>query len=101
MRLPLGYIYELLKLSAEHEKRRANIYSISTARLTSVVLAVANGFSGNKSDCKVKIDELLPFPLDENAKNEQDATETTVKALVKAGKLPLHVVAALSRVITL
>jgi len=99
LRLPLGFIYELLKRNAEHEKKRANIYSISTARLTSVVLAVANGFSGNKSECKVKIDELLPFPLDEKRHEKDEETIAIYRQLIKDGKIPLYVIAALNRVI--
>lgn len=92
-------IYELLKRHAEHEKKRANIYSISTARLTSVVLAVANGFSGNKSECKVKIDELLPFPLNEKQHEKDEETVRIYKQLIQSGKIPLHAIAALNRVI--
>jgi len=97
--LPLGYIYELLKRNAEHEKKRANIYSISTARLTSVILAIANGFSGNKSECKVKIDELLPFPLNAEQHERDQETNRIYKELIKSGRVPLHVIGALNKVI--
>lgn len=92
-------LYRLLTLDTKRKKERANIYSISTARLSSIVIAVANGFGGNKSSNDVKLDELLPFPLDEDAAERNTETEHILKELIRNRRIPVHVIAAVSKVI--
>ena len=92
-------MYRLLTLDTKRKKERANIYSISTARLCSIVISVANGFAGNKSSNDVKLDDLLPFPLDEDAAERNTETEHILKELIRTRRIPVNVISALSRVI--
>ena len=92
-------LYRLLTLDTKRKKERANIYSVSTARLSSIVIAVANGLGGSKSSNDVRIDDLLPFPLDEDASARNSETEHILKELIRNRRIPVHVISALSKVI--
>ena len=98
LRLPVGLVYKLCTLNTTKEKNQANIYSIATARLASIVVSVANGLGGGKSKCEISIDDLLPFPLDEEAYARNSETEHVTKELIRKRRLPLHVIAALSKI---
>ena len=63
--MPLKLIHELIRLGGERDKRMANINSVTTARLTGIILAIAQSFSKKKSP-PPSIDGFLPFPLDED-----------------------------------
>ena len=97
-RLPLKLIHELIRLSGEREKRIANIYSITTAKLTGIILAIAQSF-GKKKSSPPSLDGFLPFPIeDDNAFMVE--TREIHKKLIAQRKLPLHVIAELNKVIT-
>lgn len=99
MRLPTKTIYSVIQHSTDREKRISNIYSISTARLTSILISIAQSFGGQKGD-PVEIDKLLPFPMDAEAARVLDETAEVFKRLIKDRKLPIHVIAALKKVIS-
>ena len=98
-RLPLKLIYELIRFGSEQQKRSANINSISTARLAGIVISIAKSFSNEKSG-DVNIDQLLPFPLNEDATVFIAETREVFKTLIAKRKLPVSVIASLSKVIS-
>lgn len=98
VRFPLKLIHEVIRLGGERDKRMANINSVSTARLTGIVLAIAQSFSKKKSP-PPSIDGFLPFPIeDDNAFMIE--TKEVYKKLIAQRKLPLHVIADLNKVIS-
>lgn len=100
MRLPTKAIYEVIRLAGDRDKRMANIYSISTARLTSIIIGIAQSFGGNKNNVNPpEIDKLLPFPLDPEYARSMTETNEIFKRLIKDRKLPIHVIASLKKVI--
>lgn len=82
-------------------KRETNFSSISTARLCSLVVSIANGFAGSSTAKPISLDELLPFPLDEKAFNEDQDTIEVIKELIRRKKLPVRVISALTKVISI
>ena len=96
--MPLKLIHELIRLGGEREKRVANIGSITTAKLTGIILTIAQSFSKNKAS-PPSIDAYLPFPI-----NEDNAfmieTKEIYKRLIAQRKLPLHVIADLNKVVS-
>lgn len=99
LRLPLKLVYEIIRLSGDRDKRVANIYSISTARLAGIVISIAKSFGGDKGS-DTPIDQLLPFPLNEEANQHLLETKEILKKLIAQRKLPISVIAALNKVIT-
>ena len=77
----------------------SNIYSISTARLAGIVISIAKSFGGDKGS-DTPIDQLLPFPLNEEANQHLLETKEIMKKLIAQRKLPISVIAALNKVIT-
>ena len=99
LRLPLKTIYEVIRYSGDRDKRMANIHSISTARLAAIIVSIAKSFSGDKST-PTPIDDLLPFPLNEESNLVLVETKEIFKKLIAQRKLPVSVIAALNKVIT-
>ena len=99
LRLPLKTLYEVIRYESEREKRKANIYSISTARLSGLILSIAKSFSGSKGT-DPDMDQLLPFPLNQESNVTLTETKEMLKALIERRKLPVNVIAALNKVIT-
>lgn len=97
--MPLKLIYELIRFGAEQTKRSANINSISTARLAGIIVSIAKSFGGDKGG-EIPIDMLLPFPLNEDANTFIMETREVFKGLIKQRKLPVSVIASLSKVIS-
>ena len=82
-------------------KRETNFNSISTARLASIVVSVANGFAGAKNNKSIPVDDLLPFPLDEKTFNKNQVTSEVLQDLIRRKMLPIHVIASLNKVISI
>ena len=82
-------------------KRETNYSSISTARMASILVSIANGFAGAKHSKPLPVDDLLPFPLDEKQFKKNEGTVSTLQNLIKQGKIPVHVIAALNPVLSL
>lgn len=99
MRLPTKAIYEVIRLAGDRDKRMANIYSISTARLTAIIIGIAQSFGGSNNSKPPEIDKLLPFPIDPDHARSMDETNEVFKRLIKDRKLPIHVIASLKKVI--
>jgi hypothetical protein len=99
LRLPLKLIYEIIRLSGNRDKRVANIYSISTARLAGIIISIAKSFGGDKGS-ETPIDQLLPFPLNEETNQNLLESKEILKKLIAQRKLPISVIAALNKVIT-
>ena len=99
LRLPFTTISEVSRCGGDREKRIANIYSISTARQSGIILALAKSFGGDKGG-DVPIDQLLPFPLNEESNLVLVETKEIFKQLIARRKLPVSVIAALNKVIT-
>jgi len=99
VRLPLKLIYEMIRFGSEQQKRTSNINSISTARLAGIIIGIAKSFSKEKTG-DVNIDQLLPFPLNEEANLFVAETREIFKGLIAKRKLPVSVIASLSKVIS-
>ena len=99
LRLPLKTLYEVIRYAGDREKRMANVYSISTARLSGIILSIAKSFSGGKGD-EPNMDQLLPFPLNQESNLTIVETREILKDLIARRKLPVSVIAALNKVIT-
>ena len=89
----------MIRFGSEQQKRTANINSISTARLAGIIIGIAKSFSKEKTG-DVNIDQLLPFPLNEEANLFVAETSEIFKALLAKRKLPVSVIASLSKVIS-
>lgn len=99
LRLPIKLIFEIVRISGEREKKYANIYSISTARLAGIVLSMGKSFSGDKS-ANPGLDQFLPYPLDSDASVFITETREIFRNLIAERKLPLPIIAALNNVIS-
>lgn len=93
---PVSVIQFILQKSADEEKRRANISSISTAKLAHIVLQTASAMSGSKEKVKVKIENFLPFEPESGTNSRNDLTRDILSKLVKSGRIPTYVIAALN-----
>ena len=91
-------IHELIRLGGERDKRLANINSVTTARLTGIILTIAQSFSKKKA-APPSIDEFLPFPVEQDNAFMVETREI-YKKLIAQRKLPLHVIADLNKVIS-
>lgn len=100
LRLPLKCVYEVIRLESERQKRKANINSISTARLSGIIISIAQSFGKQGKAQPVPLDQLLPFPLDEDATAAMAETKEIYKKLLAQRKLPIHVIGGLSKVIS-
>ena len=100
VRTPIKLIGHFLHVAHEDEKRRANIVSISTAKLSQVVLACAQAMGGSKDRSRTKIEDFLPFELDSSASETEELTKEILTKLVKSKRIPTNVIAALSPHIT-
>ena len=100
LRTPLGLIGYVLSKWYDEEKRRANVNSISTAKLSQIVLSVAHAFGGSKEPSRTKISDFLPFEIDEDKAEAEDITKQILTKLIRSGRIPTHVVAALNQLIT-
>ena len=100
LRLPMRCVYEVVKIESERKKRQANIDSITTARLTGVVISIAQSFSKEGKSQPIPLDQLLPYPLDEDASTLMAETKEIYKKLLAQRKLPIHVIGGLSKVIS-
>jgi len=98
LRLPILTVYEVVRLSTERDKRFANINSITTSRMVGVILSIAQSFS-NKKNKPIDLVQFLPFPMDESQSAVAVQTQQVYKKLVAQRKLPLAVVAGLSKII--
>jgi len=99
LRLPIKAIFEVIRYSGDRDKRLANINSISTARLAGIIISIAKSFGGDKGS-ETPIDQLLPFPLNEESNLAISETKEILKELIAKRKLPVRVIAALNKVIT-
>ena len=100
VRTPIHIIRRVLKDIDNAEQAEANINSMSTARLTEIVLHIAHGFSGSKKRMpKTNVTEYLPFPNwrpEEESKNEiSGETKKILIDLAKKRFVPMHVFASL------
>jgi hypothetical protein len=101
LRTPLNEITFIVNSWYDEQKRCANIQSISTAKLTQVVLSTAAAFGGSKEPTKTQISDFLPFELDKEASEIESNTKKILSKLIKRGSIPTHVIAALHSQISL
>ena len=100
LRTPIAVIRRVLDRIASIEQEKANAYSVSTARLTSVLINIAHGFSGSKSKApKIDVKDFLPYPdWAPEAQETEGPSETTIHILVnlvKRNAIPRHVFVSL------
>ena len=84
----------------EEQEKRANYYSISTAKLSQIVLQTAHAMGGSQKTVTSKVTDFLPFSLDPKASLDDENTARILTKIVKSKQIPTHVVAALSPYIT-
>lgn len=100
MRTPVSVIEKALKTTHSLEQERANRDASTVARLTTVMISIAHGFSGSKSrPPKVKVQDFLPYPdwKPESNINNLITDETTkiLLRLLKRRQIPTYVFTAL------
>lgn len=98
-RTPIKLITYILNKSTEEEKRRANIASISTAKLAHIIIQAVSGLSGNKKPPQVDIGQFLPFEVDSETHAFNEQTKLILRKLIKEGVIPSQVIAALQPLI--
>ena len=101
LRTPISTIRWLLRQIDDLDRGRANTASVSTARLTAVLIQIAHGFSDSKRAApKVHPRDFLPFPdwkpASEVADGPDAPTKFILSELVRTRRMPLHVYAALA-----
>ena len=63
VRTPVSTIRWLLRQIDDDERGRMNLGSLSTAKMTAILIQVAHGFSGSKRSApNVAPHDFLPFP---------------------------------------
>lgn len=100
LKTPVKQLKWVLSRIEEHEKTEANTLSITTARLTHLILQIAESFGGKSSPgSTVQPLDFLPFPdvLKEMRRVAGPSPETkiTLSKLVSARGIPMHVFTAL------
>lgn len=105
LRTPISTIRWLLRQIDDYERGRANTQSVATARMATVLVQIAHGFSGSKRPApKVQPKDFLPFPDWKPASATADGPDAPTKfvltELVRTQRIPLHVYAALAAPIT-
>lgn len=101
VRTPVSTIRWLLRQIDDDERGRMNLGSLSTAKLTSILIQLAHGFSGSKRSApKTAPRDFLPFPDWKPSAAIADGptapTKFILTELVRTRRLPLHVYAALA-----
>lgn len=100
VRTPIKQIAFILNAWHEEQKSRANTASITTAKLAQLVLQVAHSMGGSKEVVKTRIADFLPFEFDKASSEQESITKEVLSKIIKSGRIPAHVVAALSPLIT-
>ena len=101
VRTPISTIRWLLRQIDDDERGRMNLGSLSTAKMTAILIQVAHGFSGSKRSApKVAPRDFLPFPdwkpSTAIADGPSAPTKFILTELVRTRRLPMHVYAALA-----
>lgn len=101
MRTPVSTIRWLLRQIDEDERGRVNLGSLSTAKMTAILIQIAHGFSGSKRSApKVAPKDFLPFPDWKPSSAPSDGpsapTRFVLTELVRTRCIPMHVYAALA-----
>lgn len=99
-RTPIATIRLVLSEITKQEQERINAESVAIARLTTILINIAYGFSGSKRPApKVEMREFLPFPEASNdAGTVQGPDEHTQLVIIHLGKnrqIPPHITTAL------
>jgi hypothetical protein len=91
-RQPIGHIYKAIEWLNEHDQKRANTLSHTTARLASMVLAI-----GSQGTAKNDFTEFLPFmpPPAGGKPRLRPAVAATIEDLIQTRRLPMAVIALL------
>jgi hypothetical protein len=105
LRTPISTIRWLLRQIDDLERGNANTQSVTAARLTTVLIQIAHGYSGSKRPApKVQPRDFLPFPDWKPTAAVSDGpdgpTKFILSELVRTQCLPLHVYAALATAAT-
>ena len=100
LKTPVKKLRWILSKIEENEKNEANTLSVTTARLTHLILQIAESFGGKSSPgSKVEPLDFLPFPevLKESRRiaGPSPETKTVLSRLVRARGIPMHVFTAL------
>lgn len=102
LRTPVSQLHWLIREVRFREYDQANRLSHSVARLSTVVIGVAQGFAGVKNTNNIpEAKSFLPFPDLDQFREENHAhgpspeTVNQLQQLLKTGRLPLYVFTAL------
>lgn len=101
LRTPITLVRDILRRLDEEEQARANLSSVTTARLASLIHSIALVHFQDQSTKAQPAKDFLPFP-DFSPENDKpkpagpdEATQLTLTELVRKGQLPMHVFTAL------
>lgn len=86
-RLPVKLIADVLEKSYKTLHARTNAASISTAKLAMVVMGALGAKGG-----KVKLDQFLPYELDNGLSSLKPSTKEALEWALKNEKLPAAIV---------
>jgi len=100
LRTPVKELSFILSSWHDEQKQRANTQSITTAKLAQLVLQVAHSMGGSKEVVTTKVSDFLPFEFDKEASEQESRTKQVLSKIIKSGRIPAHVVAALSPLIS-
>lgn len=82
-RLPVKLLADVLRHYYETMQRRTNASSVATAKLAAMVCSALGG-KGNK----VKLDQFLPFELDNGTESIKQSTKEALQWALKNEKMP-------------
>ena len=82
-RLPVKLLADVLKHYYETMQRRTNASSVATAKLA-VMVCSALGGKGNK----IKLDQFLPFELNDGGQSIKESTKQALQWALKNEKMP-------------
>lgn len=86
-RLPVKLLADVLKHYYETMQRRTNASSVATAKLAMVVCSALGG-KGNR----VKLDQFLPFEVENNSTSIKESTKEALQWALKNEKMPPAIV---------
>ena len=101
VRTPISTIRWLLRQIEDDERGRMNMSSLSTAKMTAILIQIAHGFSGSKRSApKTAPRDFLPFPDWKPSAAPADGpsapTRFILTELVRTRRIPMHVYAVLA-----
>lgn len=101
LRTPISVLRWVIEKLDDMDQVKANMESITSARMADMMLKIAHGFSGSKkSPPNTKPTDFLPFPEYRPPTAESDGpsepTKFVLTELIRSFQIPMHVYVALN-----